>query len=182
MKSRTPFAARKMRNGAFRRHHAAGRAPRPHEPVPQPTPDEQAVFPARLAALPETAAFAQRFCERNGVPRDDTLRLRLVIEELFTNTVQHGYGVESDATIRISLSVSDGRVSVLYEDSAPRYDLLSPGPGSTENPDDPAAEGRVGGLGIRLVNALVAVDRYAYENGSNRLWLTLRGESSQSRT
>jgi hypothetical protein len=27
---------------------------------------EHAVFPARLAALPETAAFAREFCERSG--------------------------------------------------------------------------------------------------------------------
>ena len=57
---------------------------------------EHTEFPARLAALRDTAAFAQVFCERNGIDRHTALRLTLVIEELFTNTVQHGYRAESD--------------------------------------------------------------------------------------
>lgn len=83
---------------------------------------EHAVFPARLAAPPETAAFARDFCERNGVSRDDALRLTLIIEEFFTNTVEHGYRTESDAPIRVTLAASGPHVTVLYEDAAPAYD------------------------------------------------------------
>jgi serine/threonine-protein kinase RsbW len=134
---------------------------------------EQAVFPARLAALRDTAAFAQRFCERNGLRRDDALRLRLVIEELFTNTVQHGYGVESDAPIRIALSLRDGGLSLLYEDSARAYDPLAR-PTEPIAASEPADARPIGGLGLALVRGF-AEARYAYENGTNRLWLTLKG-------
>jgi anti-sigma regulatory factor (Ser/Thr protein kinase) len=133
----------------------------------------QAEFPARLAALPDTAVFAQAFCERNGIGRDDALRLTLVIEELFTNTVQHGYRDESDAPIRISLAIGDGRVTLLYEDSAPRYDPLAQWSAPPSGLAAPIESRPVGGLGVYLLGQLVAGARYAYENGSNRLWLEM---------
>jgi anti-sigma regulatory factor (Ser/Thr protein kinase) len=133
--------------------------------------EERAEFPARLAALRETAAFAQAFCDRNGISRDHALRLTFVIEELFTNTVRHGYGEESEAPIRIALAIGDGRVSVLYEDSAPRYDPLARLSAPPAHLTAPAEARPVGGLGLYMLGQLVASARYAYEDGSNRLWL-----------
>ena len=134
---------------------------------------EQRLFPARLAMLPETASFAQAFCDRHGIVRHDALRLTLIIEELFTNTVEHGYRGECDAEIRIALSVERGGVGVLYEDSAPRYDplaRLSDAPASIAR----AVESRpIGGLGVYLVGQLVEHASYVYEEGCNRLWLTM---------
>ncbi len=135
---------------------------------------EQAVFPARLAALRDSAAFAQGFCERNGIDRDDALRLTLIIEELFTNTVQHGYGAESDAPIRVGLSLHDGDVSLAYEDSAPPYDPLARSSAPPSALEDQIDARPIGRLGIHLVRGLVSGARYAYEEGSNRLWLTLK--------
>ncbi|HTS20521.1 MAG TPA: ATP-binding protein [Casimicrobiaceae bacterium] len=137
-------------------------------------PREQAVFPARFAALPETAAFAGAFCERNGVGRDDALRLRLVIEELFTNTIEHGLGGESDSPIRLALNLKDGAVSLLYEDSAPPYDPLASAIAPEAEPLGTRESQAIGGLGLRLVRELSGDARYAYEEGRNRLWLTLR--------
>ena len=136
-------------------------------------PSDQAVFPARLAALPDTAAFAQAFCDRHGIARDDALRLTLVIEELFTNTIEHGHRGESDAPIRLALSLDDGVVALLYEDSAPRYDPLAQAPAAASLAE-PLGERPIGGLGVHLVRELVASARYAYEEGRNRLWLTLK--------
>ena len=133
--------------------------------------EERAEFPARLAALRETAAFAQAFCGRYGIGRDHALRLTFVIEELFTNTVRHGYGDESDAPIRIALTIGEGRVSLFYEDSAPRYDPLARLSAPPANLTAPAEARSVGGLGLYMLGQLVAGARYAYEEGSNRLWL-----------
>ena len=138
---------------------------------------EQAEFQAKLAALHDTAVFAHAFCERHGVPHDAALRLTFVLEELFTNTVKHGYGRECDSPVRIRLSMSEGCVSVLYEDSAPRYDLvarLSVAPAGLAA----SAEARpVGGLGVYLLGQLVAAAHYAYENSCNRLWFTMPREA-----
>jgi len=145
-----------------------------NRPIASMPTNEQAIFPSRLAALGDTAEFAQDFCERNGVSRDDALRLTLIIEELFTNTVQHGYGVESDAPIRVGLSLHEGEIMLQYEDSAPPCDPLSLASELHSNLA-PSIDARpVGGLGIHLVRGLVSGARYAYEGGSNRLWLTLK--------
>ena len=134
---------------------------------------DQRTFSARLAVLPDTAAFAREFCDRHGLGRNDALRLGFVIEELFTNTVQHGYRHESDSPIRISLSVEEGRIALLYEDSAPAYDPLALLATPPSGLSAPVEERPIGGLGIHLVGQLAAGGRYAFENGRNRLWLTM---------
>jgi serine/threonine-protein kinase RsbW len=137
-------------------------------------PGEQRVFPARLAALEDAAEFAQAFCDRHGVDRRVAMRLVLIIEELFTNTVHHGYRGEGDQPIRVVLSIELGTVALLYEDAAPRHDPLerlaaSPGVLSASVESRP-----VGGLGVLLIGELAESARYAYEDARNRLWLELR--------
>jgi serine/threonine-protein kinase RsbW len=134
---------------------------------------QQAVFPARFAALRDAAAFVQRFCEDNGVGREDALRLTLLVEELFTNTVEHGHRTESNAPIRVALEMRDARVRMLYEDTAPRYDPTQTRSNGESALDAPPEARPVGGLGLTLLRALAAETRYAYEEGMNRLWLTL---------
>lgn len=134
---------------------------------------EQAVFPARVAALRDTAAFVQRFCEDRGIGREDALRLTLLVEELFTNTVQHGHGGESSAPIRVALELRDGCVRMVYEDTAPRYDPTERWDDGEPVPDAPPEARPVGGLGLALLRSLAVEARYAYEGGMNRVWLTL---------
>ncbi len=134
---------------------------------------EQRLFPARLAMLPATAAFVQDFCDRHRIVRDDCMRLMLIIEELFTNSVEHGYHGESDAPIRIALDVEHGGIAVIYEDSAPRYDPLARLAGLPPGLARPDESRPVGGLGVYLVGQLVERSSYVYEAGFNRLRLTM---------
>lgn len=124
--------------------------------------------------LPETAAFVERFCAFHGIARDDALRLTVIVEELFTNTVEHGYGGESDAPIRIALSIAVDEVEMFYEDSAPRYDPLDRLSGTAANLDTAVESRPIGGLGIELVRQLTQSARYVHADGCNRLWLRLR--------
>ena len=141
---------------------------------------EHAVFPARLAALPETATFARDFCARNGVGRDDALRLTLIIEELFTNSVQHGYGTESDAPIRVTLGTAGLHITILYEDAAPAYDPLALILVTPSTLNDPLDARPLGGLGGYILGQLIVAATYSYENRSNRLWLTMPREDPAS--
>ena len=134
---------------------------------------EQKRFAARWSMLPATAAFAQAFCIRHAIVHDDALRLTLIIEELFTNTVEHGYRGESDAPISIGLTLTGGGVAVLYEDSAPHYDPLARLSGAPANITRPAESRPIGGLGMYLVGQLIECSSYVYEDGCNRLRLTL---------
>ncbi len=138
------------------------------------TATEHRVFRARLGALPETAAFVAKFCNLHAIGPADVLRLTLVVEELFTNTVQHGYGGECDAPIHIGLSAGAGAVGLLFEDAAPRYDPLSPLAGVAANLDAAIDSRPIGKLGIHLIRQLSEGARYAHEAGRNLLWLQLR--------
>jgi serine/threonine-protein kinase RsbW/sigma-B regulation protein RsbU (phosphoserine phosphatase) len=137
------------------------------------TTSEQRQFPARLDVLPDMAAFAQAFCDRHGIVHDNALRLMFIIEELFTNTVEHGYRGECDAPVRIALSLLSDGVGLFYEDAAPRYDPLARLSGLPEGIARPVEARPVGGLGVFLVGQLVERSSYVYENGHNRLRLTL---------
>ena len=134
---------------------------------------EDRTFPARLAALADTAAFVQEYCERHAVERTAALRLTLIVEELFTNTVRHGYRREGDMPIRIALARAESAVALLYEDAAPRHDPLAGADGAPPDLAAPVESRPVGGLGVRLVGELAAGARYAYEQGRNRLWLSV---------
>ena len=127
-----------------------------------------------MAALPETAAFVEGFAHTHGFDHDDALRLVLIVEELFTNTVAHGYGGDCEASIRIALAVEAGEVELFYEDAAPRYDPLSRLSASRATVGAKAESQPAGGLGIHLVGNLTEGARYVYEDRRNRLWLRLR--------
>ena len=135
---------------------------------------EEHSFAAQLDRLPETAAFVEAFCHRHGVCQADALRLTLVVEELFTNTVEHGHHGDSDALIRIVLAVDGDAVALLYEDCAPPHDPLSLSPAAGTDPDATLGSRPIGGLGMLLVTQLAASARYAREDGCNRLWLKLQ--------
>ncbi|MFO1315113.1 MAG: ATP-binding protein [Burkholderiales bacterium] len=130
-------------------------------------------FPARFAAVADTAAFALDFCGRHGIERPAAQRLRLVIEELFTNSIQHGYRGECDTPIRIELAMIEGHVTVQYEDSAPQYDPLA----QLSTLSAPAATSldaaTAGGLGIYLVGKSAYGADYTREDGRNRLRLVM---------
>jgi serine/threonine-protein kinase RsbW len=130
-------------------------------------------FPARFSAVPETAAFALTFCERHGIGRETALRLRLVIEELFTNSIQHGYRGECDTPVRIALAIIDGFLTVQYEDSAPPYDPLARLSALPSDQVTALATPPTEGLGVYLVGKLAYGARYDYEDGRNRLWLVM---------
>ena len=137
------------------------------------TGGERRVFAARLGALPATATFVDAFCARNGLGSADALRLTLVVEELFTNSVLHGYGGECDAPIEVALAAAAGEVALHYEDAAPPYDPLSRFAAAPDHVHGTVESRPAGGLGIHLVRELVASARYAREAGRNRLWLRM---------
>ena len=77
------------------------------------------MFPSRLDALRDARGFLESFCERAGVGRQPCLKLNLVVEELFLNTVKHGHRGGSDAPVWITLAAQAGAIRMTYEDQAP---------------------------------------------------------------
>jgi serine/threonine-protein kinase RsbW len=131
---------------------------------------------ARMDRLAAIVAFIDSFCVLHGVDRRDALRLTLLVEELFTNTVRHGHRGDSDAPVQVALQVEPARVSLIYADTAPSFDPLAwlAQSGATQaTAQAELADRPVGQLGLHLVAQIATRSRYERSDGWNRLWLEL---------
>lgn len=136
------------------------------------------IFPARMSEVPAVTAFTARACLAAGLARDACLRLTLLVEELFTNTVAHGHGQDSEAPVRLVFDIAPGRVGLLYEDTGPPHNPFA----AVTLPDNTAeVEDRpVGGLGLVLIAALASEVHYRREDGKNRISLAITGSVTGS--
>ena len=141
-------------------------------------PDHHRVFPARRDALPQVEAFLAEVCAAAGLDRAMCLRVTLLVEELFTNTVVHGHGADSDAPVRLDCEVAPGRITLVYEDTGPPHDPFA----AVVAPDDTAEveERPVGGLGLVLIAALASEVHYRRVDGKNLISLTITGSGAGS--
>lgn len=116
-------------------------------------------------------AFLEAFCADSGLARVLCLRLNLVAEELFTNTVRHGHRGDCDAPVWVSVSLLGDRVQLVYEDKAPPFNPYA----RLNEPvlDTTLSMRKIGGLGVLLTKELAATRDYAYLFGRNRIRLTL---------
>ena len=142
--------------------------------LPGPPDGDRRSFPARLPMLHDALEFVAAFAALKRLSERDVLRLQLVIEELFTNTVMHGYGQECDDPIQIALGAAPGRVTVRYEDAAGPYDPARALATSRERVSEPLEQRPVGHLGVHLVAAIVDDMRYARIGGRNQLQILMR--------
>jgi anti-sigma regulatory factor (Ser/Thr protein kinase) len=133
--------------------------------------DRAEQFLARLEQLRPMQQFLEQFCSEAGLPRAAYLRLYLVLEELFTNTVKHGHRGDCDAPVWIAVSRDGDTLFVVYEDKAPPFNPYS----HLSEPvvDATVSMRKIGGLGVLLTKELAATRDYAYLFGRNRIRLTL---------
>jgi anti-sigma regulatory factor (Ser/Thr protein kinase) len=137
---------------------------------------EQRLFIARQAELAAAVAFAEAFCELHAVGPGGRMRLRLAVEELFTNTLKHGHRGDSDAPVRIVLEADAQRLGLHYEDSAPRFDPLQYLSDSAPDPATPVTERAPGGYGLPLLAGMAEEFAYEHAAGCNRVRLRFRRE------
>lgn len=122
----------------------------------------------RLLELDRVADAVEAFGEAHGLPAKVRYQIRLVLDELLTNTITYGYPEDGAHDIAVSMSQEGSRLRFLLTDDARPFDPLT-----AKVPDvgAPISDRPIGGLGIHLVRAIM--DRVAYERvgGTNRLLL-----------
>ncbi len=131
--------------------------------------ESNATFVATNAASSDACAHAEGWARNAGLTEVQILRLVLVIEELFTNTIKHGYCEESNRPVHISLGYRDALIMLDYRDQAPPFDPIHAEPTIARDiPPD-----QVGGMGLQLIQTLGFDARYAYEAGWNIIRLAI---------
>jgi serine/threonine-protein kinase RsbW len=136
----------------------------------------EGTFRGALPNFTDVRALAESFGAAAGVDRDATLRVVLVLEELFTNTVTHGYG-DVEGPVWVTLASQRDTVAVTYEDAAPPFDPVGHTPPPTPTPE----ERMPGGLGLTLVRGLCVSASYARVGDRNRVILAVATSSAAPR-
>jgi serine/threonine-protein kinase RsbW len=131
--------------------------------------ERRQTFRARLDEGPTLAAFVEAAVA--GMSDRLSMRLRLVVEELFVNTVTHGHGGDCDAPVEVTILVEDDRVVLTYVDVAPPFDPFA----HVHGPESgvPLEDRTVGRLGVFLVTKFAARYGYVRAGEANRISVEL---------
>jgi len=127
-------------------------------------------FVARILAFEQVRALIEEFGEMVNLGREDRHKLTLIVEELFTNTVTHGFRGDSDSEVQVTLEQTGAGVRLTYEDSAPPHDTIASG--LTTDIDATVNLRRVGGLGVAIALGLTEDANYSFVDGRNRVTMT----------
>jgi anti-sigma regulatory factor (Ser/Thr protein kinase) len=125
------------------------------------------------ADLVRLTEFATQFARRHKLADEECARLLIILDELFSNVVMHGYedpvGKENaEGHVEVALSLEADRLIIEFVDDGRPFDPLASLPPDL---DVPAEERSIGGVGIAIVRALV--DEAGYRRDGNRNRLTL---------
>ena len=113
----------------------------------------------------------EEFGESHGVPRDQSLRFGLALDELITNIISYGLAGRDDAVITLSIEHAEGALRAELADNGPPFDPLT---AEIELQDGPMEDREIGGLGLTLVRTLMDRLDYKREDGFNRLKLEMK--------
>lgn len=116
---------------------------------------------SRVAAFTPVASSLGEWLAAAGVPAAACRDIILILDELFTNIVVHGYQGRPDGWIDLKAELRDASVNLVLRDQAPPFD---PTRAPTSQPDEPLDQRRVGGLGVYFVRRLA--DQLAYRRAT----------------
>lgn len=111
----------------------------------------------------------ERFAAAHALPKRILFDLNLVLEEVFSNIVRHGFRDDQDHSIKISVCYEHDAVIVQIVDEGIPFN-----PMEIKQPDlrCPLEERRVGGLGIHMIKRIM--DDIVYERKGRQNILTMK--------
>jgi serine/threonine-protein kinase RsbW len=125
-------------------------------------------LPATTQGLRSCLTSIEEGCAGWNLPEGTLARLKVVVEELYSNTIKYGYGGESQRPVRIRLRCTPP-IELVYEDEAPPFD---PTVWVEKAPNlAPPQRDVVGRKGIALALGLARSARYERLPAGNRLRL-----------
>jgi len=123
----------------------------------------------QLSELDRLSEQVELIGQQWKLPGRSVLQINLVLDELFTNTVNYGFDNDLEHTIDISLGFDGQRMQITIIDDGNPFDI-----NQAEDPDlnIPLDQKDVGGLGILLVRQFVDEISYARDKNKNIIMLT----------
>jgi anti-sigma regulatory factor (Ser/Thr protein kinase) len=123
-------------------------------------------YPAKINALHAALDDIEQACHAWKIDISLVSRARIVVEELFSNTIKYGYGGECEKPVRLSLKPHP-EFTLTYEDEAPPFNPLV---WKAKRDEALAPETRPAGqAGIAMVMGLSAKTSYQRRDGANCL-------------
>lgn len=121
-----------------------------------------------LPELDRVSAAVEDFLGCCGVSMKDAYQIQLVLDELVTNVICHGFDAQGGQPIDISLSRSDEGLEMLIEDGGKPFNPLD-----APEPDlsSPVEQRSIGGLGVHIVRKMMDHVSYTRSDGKNTLRL-----------
>jgi anti-sigma regulatory factor (Ser/Thr protein kinase) len=133
-------------------------------------PVDSVSVPGTTAGVSTAAAAFDDFCRQEQVPQDARWRFQVVLDEILSNIVRHGYRGR-EGLIRLTFSREPETVCVNVVDQAPPFDpTTAPVPDTTS----PLESRRPGGLGVRFAESLLDGLSYERRGDENHVRLTWR--------
>lgn len=117
------------------------------------------------SALADLFAGLAVACAQLSVSDEDSLRLQLLAEELFINTVDHGFSGKTSALVHLQLARDGHGLTLHYEDTAPAFDPCQPPPAINDS--------TIGGLGLTLLQGMSRNIAYRRDGDRNIIDLLL---------
>ncbi len=123
-----------------------------------------------MEALPRLPAYLEAVASEYGLTSRTVGVLRLMLEELMTNSIMHGRAPPS-APIEIVVTVTDGETRILYSDAGFPFDPRCELP--PESRFDDLDDRPIGKLGWPLILHYCSFEDYTFAKGRNRMRFTL---------
>lgn len=104
-----------------------------------------------LAGIEQLASALDHFFNQQGLSEQLKNQVNLVLEELYTNSVNYGFEGISDGYVAIHLSNKGSHLEIVYQDNGIAYNPLQ-----TEDPQLllSVEERPIGGLGVFFVKTM----------------------------
>jgi anti-sigma regulatory factor (Ser/Thr protein kinase) len=122
-----------------------------------------------LAGIEQLASALDHFFDQQGLADQVKNQVNLVLEELYTNSVNYGFSGISNGYVAITLLNKGSYLEMIYQDNGIAYDPLQ-----TADPELLlSVEDRpIGGLGVFFVKAMTDHVEYMRDGGFNIVKMT----------
>lgn len=127
---------------------------------------------SRLECIAELAQKVEAVLPNRS---DLAFTANLCLEELITNTIQHGLRGQPDRRIHVRISMNEEWLEIILKDDAPPFDPFAEAPVADTGLD--VDQRPIGGLGVHLVKTMMDEAR-AYYDGSGNLIVLLKAIQS----